>query len=158
MNIFLIIQILSFVLYIGYIIKNWGILPSISDSYYLLPDNRKFYFTFFCWGVGFPLIILNNVWFLLASIGLIFLGVASDYKICENKVQNNKILWWIHHVGAVFGILFSLLGIWVHYDKPYYLFVFLILTLGIIKLKLNNKIWWVEIAAFILILSGLLFK
>jgi len=154
----ILIQILIFILYVGYIIKNWGILKSISDSYYYLPQNKQFYFTLFCWGVGLPLLILPHSLFFLAGAGFGFTSVASDYKVYNLQKITRNVTWWVHHIGASVGILFSFIGIWALYGNPFSLLAFMVLFMIVIKLKIKNKLWWIEMLAFINILIGLLIK
>lgn len=82
------ILILTFISYIWHIVKNYGILPSISESYYRLSDKQKKLFTFFCWGFAFPTIIIGNSFFLfLAGAGIAFVGAAAAFK---SKMTNTK--------------------------------------------------------------------
>jgi hypothetical protein len=157
------LQLIAFISFISYIIYRFGVIKSISNSYYLLEPNRRFLFTIFCWAIGFPLIFLEGRLFFLSAVGFIFTGVAADYKIPQLTYKyilhihapQRTMVWWIHHIGAGIGILFSFLGLWINFGHPELLIIFLISTLTIYLFNINNKLWWIEIIAFILILFGL---
>jgi hypothetical protein len=160
----IIVQAAAFLLYVGYIFKNYGVLASLSESYYMLTKNKGALFTLFCWGIGFPLIVHENIFFLLSAIGLIFIGVAPNYKPIIDYTQKyvmcdssrKTIIWWIHHVGAAIGITFAFIGLSVIYGQTLLFILFLILTLVFYVSKLKNLIWWIEILAFSLIIIGLI--
>lgn len=154
LNIGIAIQLLSFSLYVGYIVFNWGILKSISDSYYYLTKSKQVYFLLFCWGIGIPFMLYSNPLFLFAGFGFIVTGIASDYKIYESGF--NKLTWWVHHIAAISGILFSYIGIWVVYNGYIYILLFFVSLLVLFRFKVKNIIWWIEIFAFIFILIGLI--
>ena len=48
-----------FISYVSFIWIKYGILPSISDSWYHLPENLKVLFTLFCWGFALPAAIIG---------------------------------------------------------------------------------------------------
>lgn len=150
MSILTIIQLVIFLLYVGFIVKHYGILPSISDSWYVLPSRHNFLFTLFTWGIGIPMFLYGNVWFALSGSGLSFVGAATQFK---DKIALTKE---VHYIGAVVGILGALIGIIVEYGNylPLVLFVFLAISIQVSYMK--NKIWWQEIVASLLILFGLI--
>ncbi len=152
MSILTIIQLVVFLLYVGFIVKRYGILPSISDSWYVLPLRQQFLFTLFTWGIGIPMLLYGNVWFFLSGSGLSFVGVATQFK---DKIGHTKE---VHYIGALVGILGALIGIIVQYGNyvPLVWFIFLAISFQVSYMK--NKIWWQEIVAVVLILWGLLVK
>lgn len=143
-------QLVVFVLYIGMIIKNYGVLPSISESWYRLPLNRKALFTLFTWGMGIPTLLYGNVVFFIAGIGLIFVGAATQFKMLTANTKQ------IHYAGAYIGILGSLFGIWLQWGAYYPLILFLVSYLFVQYGPVQNKIWWIEMVAFASILLGML--
>lgn len=145
-------QLLVITLYLGLITKRYGVLPSISDSWYSLPLKEKFLFTLFTWGLGIPMLFYGNVWFFLAGSGLSFVGAATQFKSMIGLTKE------VHYAGAVVGIFASLIGIWVEWDNllPLIWFIFFALSIQISYIK--NKLWWQEIVAVVLILWGLLVK
>jgi hypothetical protein len=146
------IQLLVLTLYLGLIIKRYGILPSISDSWYSLPQRENFLFTLFTWGLGIPMLFYGNVWFFLSGSGLSFVGAATQFKSMIGITKE------VHYAGALVGILGALIGIWVQWDNLLPLVWFLFLALSIQVSYMKNKIWWQEIVAIVLILWGLLVK
>jgi hypothetical protein len=150
MNILLLIQTVVFISYVGLIIKRYGILPSISDSWYSLPQSENFLFTLFTWGLAIPMLFYGNVWFFLAGVGLSFVGAATQFKMTLGLTSE------IHYAGAVLGIFSSLIGIASMYQDlfPLVNFVFFALVLQLSPIK--NKLWWQEILAFAVILLGLM--
>lgn len=139
-------------------IKNiFGVLPSISDSYYALKKhNLSAPFTLFCWGTAFPLMIywielVPNDWNFLPFIacgGLLFVGASPAFKDLEleRKVHSISAIicaiaayTWTFLYGSIFlGINFILLSIILYF---------------ILK---RNKIYWLELIAFINIYTQLL--
>lgn len=152
-----IIQMLIFLLYVGFITYKFGVLPSISDSWYeLKPLKLGFLFTLFCWSIGFLLVTYsgytNTPFFFLSGAGLCFVGVATAFKIKKSTERR------IHVIGANVCVLSALVGLWVDFHLWYFLPLFLLCYLILKLLKIKNIIWWVEITAFVLILIGLLIK
>jgi hypothetical protein len=138
--------------YVGYIWSKYGILPSISESYYVLPNKQKQLFTLFCWGIAFPAIIIGGVFtktplMLLAGSGIVFVGAAAAFK--------QKVTKTIHFIGAAIGVILSQVSI--AYDFHYYILniIFLAVGLFVIFKKYKSKIWWIEIAAILTILATL---
>ncbi len=82
-----------FVTYVGGTSLKYGILGSISETYYRLPKNKKFLFTFFCWGIAFPaMIIASKPLMFFASAGICFAGAAAAFK--------EKLTHDVHMIGA----------------------------------------------------------
>ncbi len=150
MSILTIIQLVVFLLYVGFIIKRYGVLPSISDSWYVLPLRQQFLFTLFTWGIGIPMLLYGNVWFFLSGSGLSFVGAATAFK---DKIGLTKEF---HYGGAVLGILGALIGIAVEYTNYLPLIWFIFLAISIQVSYMKKKIWWQEIVAFLLILFGII--
>lgn len=142
--VFYTILLTVFVSYVFYIWTKYGVLPSISESYYRLPKKLKPLFTFFCWGFAFPSMILGSSSLMfLAGAGICFVGAAAAFQ--------EKMTHDVHMLGAGVGITASQLAIIFQYDMwPISAtFVGLSLLMLIFKGKINNKhIWWIEILAF----------
>lgn len=146
-----IIQIITFLTYIGFIVYKYGILESISASWYALPKQWKPLFWLFTVILGMcmlPLADYHSLFF-LSGAGLIFVGTAAAFE--DQKMTNR-----VHYSGAVAGIggaigaLFILLGTLV----PIY--ITLLFLVGSLLLQRTHIIWWVEIGAFIGIVWGLI--
>lgn len=152
----LIFQSLVFTLYVLNVYKRFGVLPSISDSWYQM--NKPAYFTLFCFAIGLPMILHSREFnpaiaqsgdytiFFYMSMFLAFTGVATDYK---EKTANI-----IHFTGAAVAIISAIVGIALQYHI-YWLPVAWLISSIIIILFIKNRIWWVEIFSFILIITAL---
>jgi hypothetical protein len=135
-----------FVSYVAYIWAKYGVLKSISQSYYELPEKLRPLFTFFCWGFALPAIILGSSGLMfLAGSGIAFVGAAAAFQ--EKMTQE------VHMVGAGTGVLASQLAIILQYHMWPVSAVFfgvslILLFLGWQKIA-PKKIWWIEILAFL---------
>lgn len=134
-----------FVSYVGYVWNKFGVLPSISESYYRLPDNLKKMFTFFCWGFSFPAIILgtlltDNLLMFVAGSGIAFVGAAAAFK----ERMSDKV----HTIGAVIGVVLSQLSILLDFRMYIVNLIFVALSLILIIGRVKNKVWWIELIAF----------
>jgi len=148
----LLIQFLVFVAYVSYIINQYGILPSISDSWYALPRRYNFLFTLFTWGIGIPMLFYGNAPLFFAGAGLTFVGAATQFKMERSYTKQ------VHFAGAGIGIIIPLLYLAISFGNWIPLVIQVIGTLIITQSKINNKLWWVEILAFICIMFGLYFN
>jgi len=73
-------MITIFVSYVAAIWIIFGVQKSISASYYKLPKKWKFLMTLFCWGIGFPAMIIGqSIWMILAGAGICFVGAAAAF-------------------------------------------------------------------------------
>jgi len=159
-NYIALVQLLLAAAYCFYIYKRYGILDSISASYYkLLHDNKSRDFVIFSWGVGLPmfLYIYQYVWqaqlcFMLAGFFLCVVGIASAYK--ESFVDK------IHNLGSVGAIVLGFAGIIFqdHWWGLIPLVAFIAASVYMIAKKVDNKTWWVEIAAIVCIFVRLIIK
>jgi hypothetical protein len=147
-------QISAFITYISYVMSQQGAAPSISESWDRLEEREKPLFTIFCWSIGLPMFFQSTDqthFFFLAGIGMILVGGTSylrgSFRDC------------VHRAGAAAGILGSLLGLW--FDSGCWwpllglIAAFLFVTFW---KRIENKIWWIEIAAFTFISLGLLWR
>lgn len=143
------IIVISFFGYISYIYKKFGILPSISESYYHLPLKLKFLFTLFCYFISIPSMMLgillkDSVLMLLAGISISFVGATSTFK--------DKLTRPIHIISAITGIILSNLAIMINFNLLYVSLIFLFLSVIIFLLRkkyFKNYVWWIEILAFL---------
>ena len=89
-----------FVGYVSWIWARYGVLPSISHSYYSLPDNLKFIFTLWSWGYALPaMIVASTPLMFFAGAGICFVGAAAAYR--------EKMTETVHIIGAACAILSS---------------------------------------------------
>lgn len=158
-----IIQSVIFILYMILIYSKFGVIDSISDSWYLLPKKLKLLFTFMCWGIGLPMVAHINpdiagagLWFLSAA-GFGFTGAATMFK---SKGAHANI---VHYAGAAAGMIGALIALGVQYGLwilsyigfPLAILIFIFGYLGKGKYEIKYPMYWVEILAAILILIGL---
>jgi len=132
-----------FVSYVSAIWIKYGIQKSISDSYYALPEQLRFLFTFFCWGFALPAIIVGvevTPLMFFAGVGIAFVGAAA--QIHDNFVAK------VHNITAISGILFSQLAIYFGYHLLWLNIISLSLIALIYFFIKKNYIWWIEIVAF----------
>lgn len=148
----LIFVVLSFVGYISFIVNRYGVLPSISESYYKMKDDKLFggsLFTLFIWSLSLPLIIIGNTPLMFfAGAFLSFVGAASAFK-------DLKMTKRVHNIGAIGGIGFGFLSMIIDFQLFELTYFMVVLSLSLFLLKIKNLIWWVEILAFVLIIIGL---
>ena len=132
--------------YLVFIIAKYGILKSISNSYYMLPRKYNFLFTFFCWGFAIPVIIIGTPQtglMFFAGAGIAFVGAAAQIK--------QLMTYKVHMVGALGGILLSQMATIFVYDMWY---ITLICALLVPLFYFTNKrtwIFWMEVVCFIAI-------
>jgi len=148
-----ILLISVFIGYVSWIWNKYGVLPSISDSYYHLPKNLRPLFTLFCWGFSIPAIILGSSGLMFfAGGGITFVGAAAAFKEKSSST--------VHVVGAMMGVLLSQVAILFQYHMWPLNIAFLAIAIPFtltrfIKIKgkeiCPNRTWWIEIAAFLAI-------
>lgn len=148
------IQFLFFVTYMAFIIRKFGALPSISESWYALEEEENPLFTVFCWGIGLPMFFQSNgtsELFVLSGIGLTLVGTAVRFKAAYNCK--------IHYAGAAAGIGGALLGLLVE-NGMWQPIAYFALSSAFIALysKITEKIWWIEIAAFFIIITSFVLR
>jgi hypothetical protein len=141
------IQAVIFIAYIIFITIKFGVIHSISESWYKLPKGQKGWFTAMCWGIGAPMVVHEHGLFMLSAAGFLFVGAATMFK--------QKMTKEVHYSGAFAGIVGALAGLWVVYDLWWPLAVTALAVGGIIATKLKHPIYWIEIASAGAILAGL---
>lgn len=133
--------------------NEWKVLHSISDSWYILKQRGKgeeILFTLFCYILGFGLVLQYpySVTFFFGGMGMFWVGTYTQFRDVVT------IKGTIHYLGAVLGIVLTLVGlslngIWLP------IFIWVLGTSLMKLLKVKNFIWWVEILAFLVIIFGL---
>lgn len=149
-------QFLIFVTYVAYIIYRFGILPSISESHYKLNTVRQgYFFTIFCWLLATTMVFQSDEstpLYFFSGMGLAFVGAATQFKWTG---ANTHI---VHYLGAVLGIGCALMGLYFESGlwQPSVIIVVFSTICAINKTK--NGIFWVEIASFLAIITGLIVR
>lgn len=147
-----ILMILTFISYVSGIWARYGVLDSISQSYYELPTKFQPLFILFCWGYSLPAIILGSSGLMfLAGSGIAFAGAAAAFK--------EEMTMEVHVTGAVIGVLFSQLAILFQYGIWQANVAFLAIAIPLFLTRFihkadggsicPNRTWWIEIAAFL---------
>lgn len=139
-----------FTLYIIGVMLIYGVLPSISDSYYHIPEGYKLIFSFALIGFAFPIIMFDNRVLNFIAGGLIcFVAVSPEFKLVYEGD--------IHYICAVGGVLFGMLSLWINYKGWRYVVGFILLAV-IIHFTISSSIWWIEVSAFYTVLCVLFIK
>ena len=140
------LQFIVFTVYLIVIWKRFEILESISSSTYEWIGNQRYWFTAMCWLLG----ILNlfqgmGGWGVLVAVAMGVTGITINYKTIGTA---------LHNIGAITAIGGGLIGLWVLHGiwLPFGLFLPIAVCLWFISG--DNRIWWIEIVAFALIIIG----
>lgn len=144
-----IIECLIFFGYLTFIVIRFGMLDSISKSYYKLNEgnrNQGWMFTVFICALGVPLFTLEVGWFFYAGAGLFFTGIAAEYK--------EKLTSTVHYCGTAGCIALAATGLAVE-DNFLPVAGLLTATFLFWLCKISNRTTWVEINAFVFIILGL---
>ena len=127
--------------YLAFIVSRFGVLPSISDSYYRL---KKWGFMFFIALISSSLLLFlstpNELMFVAMS-GIWFTATAAKFK--EDITHN------VHYLGAVIG--FGCGIIQAASVTTWCLLPAFVIVAGLTYLYANNKIWWIEVLGLITI-------
>ena len=147
----LVIQVLIFLAYVIFIVNRFGVLPSISDSWYSLPHGSKGLFTLFTWGIGIPMLLYGTLPLFISGTGLCFVGAATQFKMKESYTKV------IHFAGAAVGIITPLIYFLWSFGIGLPLFIEVFCTALIMSSsEFKIKLWWIEIAGFVTVVYGLL--
>jgi len=152
----LLLLLASLLIFSTYVITIWikyGILPTISDSYYILPDNRKILFTLTLWAFSLPVIIVGAT---TSGINIMFFAGASICFVGASPLFKEHFEGRVHYVSAIIGIVLGLTSLWVNFGLGELVVTSVLLMLTIRILVKNNYTWWIEILAFLTIIIGLL--
>lgn len=140
------IMLMVYSIYNIVILRKYGILPSVSASYYALPKKWNFLFTLFTWGFSVPAIIIgvdltHNILMFLAGAGIAFVGAAAAYK--------QELTDKVHVASAWIGILASQLSIIIDFHMWYVSAISIGLAILLNLIKIKNLTYWIEQIAFI---------
>lgn len=156
LNLFLLLFSISvFLSYTLYIYFKFGVLKSISDSFYHIP--HKAWFTFFQWGLSLPLIIVASTPLMFfAGSFMFFVGAAPGFMDDEMEER-------VHVVGATGGISLATISMWLDFHMWPLSFLMVGFTIWCTtklndkfpKLHVKNHTWWIEVLAYALIILTL---
>ena len=149
-------QLLIFVTYVTYITYRFGVLPSISESHYKLNEFRQgYFFTIFCWALATTMVLQSDQsspLYFFSGMGLAFVGVATHFK--WNGAHTNIV----HYLGAFVGIVSALAALYFESNMWHPATLFALLTAIIVLFKIKNATFWIEIVAFLIIITGLFIR
>lgn len=153
MDTHILLTLLQTLIFVGYIIflkKKFNYtLPSISESWYQLrPHNQHHLFSWFTGFLGLFTLMQGGILFLVSGVSLMYVGIMTEFK------NTHTVEDQIHFLGAGLGILFSLLGLWA-FGLVWPTLLMVMVLCGVYIGDIDNKIWWLEIGAFISIISGM---
>ena len=151
----LLISLLSFFGYVGYICWKYGVLKSISDSVYR--TNNELLFLLFTLGTALPIIFTTEyVLMQIAGVLLTYVGLSPDFKSDEGIGGKDGIENEMHVIGASGAVAFGMISMVINYSL-WFIPIPLIVILAVSKfIKIPNKTFWIEIVAFASIFTGLL--
>lgn len=137
-----IIQTLCFALYLWWVVSHYGVLPSISQSWYT-EGRMKYMFILFICSISILTLLLftKSPWFLASGGSLLIVAFAPAFR------SENKIVGILHTGGSIGGISFACYAMITH---GIYFPVILCLIGSILpdRLKITNSTWWVEVICF----------
>lgn len=159
MNVLAIIQVLFFFGYVAYLWNKFGVLHSISQSWYeLKPFKKSHLFNVFAAGVGLPMwayqIYMGSdvaqMLFAVSGFFMFGLGVASTFR-------DSKMVSTIHYLCTLFAIGFAFWGLNVQFKDGYFWYILGGTAVGCALLLLvKNKIWWIELLVFTVLILRLI--
>lgn len=139
-DIWIVIPLVTFVTYLAYIYRRFGVLTSISASSTYLQGSRQALFTGFCWILALSIFFLDmGMIGAVAAGGLFFTGVTVNH---DSDVGTGKDVHRYASISAIALLFIAIIAsgnIWIP-------IAFIITCLPV--LKRENVIWWVEVFAF----------
>ena len=141
-----IFMLIVFYGYVGTITALYGILPSVSESFYRLPKKWNWIFTIVLWAFALPCIIIGvptTGLMFLSGAGIMFVGAAAAFK--------QELTKTVHIIGATVGMVASQIAIAFIYKYWEIALVSCVLAglLFFFRKKINNKhVFWIEMIAF----------
>lgn len=142
----LLVSFLVFTAYVGLVTLKFGVLPSVSDSYYHIKNKALFTLALFAFSFS-AILSGGTLLMMLAGSGICFVAAAPDFRIHKEGD--------VHFISAISGIVFGMLSMW--FDFGYWWIVVIMASGSIaIRLRLKNYTFYIEVLAFYLIMLGLL--
>ena len=130
-----------FIAYVSFIWSKYGILKSISESYYKLPRKWNWLFVAFCWLFAFPAMILGGSYLMMfAAGGIVFVGAAAAMHTFPTRA--------VHLTGAIGGMILACIAMVVQYHMWYMTVGVAVLALLALLLDKKRAMWWTELAIF----------
>lgn len=163
-NILLWVLISHFIIYIFCIIIKYGLIPSISNSYYQLKqDNAVWLFVLFMiiQGAGVALLTMpdSNTYSLtglLTGLGLWIVATSPAYKNVNN---DPTIITFSHYIGAGMSAISAHLNMWF-YDQKFlcYISAAILIILLITMFKRKYFLLLAELDVFVIMYISLILR
>jgi len=135
------LMVTVFIAYVSFIWSKYGILKSISESYYKLPRKWNWLFVAFCWLFAFPAMILGGSYLMMfAAGGIVFVGAAAAMHTFPTRA--------VHLTGAIGGMILACIAMVVQYHMWYMTVGVAVLALLALLLDKKRAMWWTELAIF----------
>jgi len=132
-----------YLLYNILIVSIYGVLPSVSESFYRLPKKYNFLFILFCWFFPLPLFVATEVPLIFgAAAGIAFVGAAAKFY--------DGFVGRVHFTAAIGAVILSQLAIIFNFHFWEMSAVFTVLSILVIKSE--NRVFWIEQFAFLSII------
>ena len=143
-----IIQAICFLTYIWIVVSMYGILPSVSESWYREGSMKYMFIIFICILSGATMLLFSkSLWFLASGGSLLIVAFAPAFR------SDNKIVGILHTAGTIGGIAFACYALLTH-GIYFPTICCLVGSILLDRFKVENSTWWVEIADFIFIVMG----
>lgn len=142
-----IFQTIIFLLYVGMVVARYGVIHSISQSWYELPRTDRWMFTTFLWLLSISTAMYGGPLFFISAVGFGFVGAATMF----NSDTTTKLT---HYAGAGIGILFAFLGLTFTFNLPIFIGIYAASLIGMVFAKVRHVIWWIEVVAFLILMIG----
>ena len=139
-------------LYLLYIVYRHGVQVSISATYYKI--KHKPLFSFVLMFTAFPMMILASTSLMVLAGFALFVVATSPAFMRDESVRK------VHTYSAFIAIVLTTLSIIIDFDMWYMVLPLVVFALAIAlkAIKVANRIWWMEIVAFIQIYITLFIK
>lgn len=163
-NILLWVLISHFVIYISYIMFKYGLIPSISNSYYQLrKDHSVWMFVSFMILQGAGIVLLTmpssntySITGLLTGLGLWIVATSPAYKNVNNDPTP---ITFSHYIGAGLSFISAHLNMWLYDQKLLcYISAAILIILMITMFKRKYLMLLAELDVFIIMYIALILR
>ena len=118
---YLIAAVTIITIYLVIVVKKYGWLQSISDSYYHI--KHKDMFTFVLWSFAVLMLlgvndVITTAIYPFACFGIVIVGAYSHFK-------GSKFIKVMHFIGAIGGIALGIIGLWVEFGYMWLTLIYL---------------------------------
>ncbi len=147
-NYYILTSVIFLLAFTSMIVFRYGVLSSISDSWYKLPTKDRWMFPVFLWGLSIPIMIaFQKPLIILGCLCICMVGIYPWFKL---KIESS-----LHSIFAYSGIALNSLSAIIDYHQYIYIIVLVIFEILLELFKAKNKTWWQEVVAIIILLTAL---